>query len=80
MIEFELADPADVPKLFVPVTENVYETADCNPFTVIGDEDDVPVNPPGLDVARYEFGNPPPSPEVNETDADELLYALFVAE
>ena len=80
VIEFELDDAADVPKLLVPVTENVYAVADCNPLTVIGEDDAVPVNPPGVDVARYEFGKPPPSPGENATDADELLYALPDAE
>ena len=80
VIEFELVDAAEVPKLLVPVTENVYAVADCSPLTVIGEDAAVPVNPPGVEVARYKFGKPPPSPGVNVTDEDELLYGCPVAE
>ncbi len=80
VIELELADAADIPKLFVPVTEKVYETPDCNPDTTIGDVDADVLKPPGVDVARYEFGRPPPSPGENATDADELLYTFPVPE
>jgi hypothetical protein len=47
----EAADAALVPRLLVAVTVNVYETLDCKPVTVNGDEAPDAVNPPGLDVA-----------------------------
>ena len=45
-------DAPDVPIAFVAVTLKVYddEGAVFNPETTIGDEDPVPVSPPGLDV------------------------------
>jgi hypothetical protein len=50
----EAADAEEVPYEFVPVTVNVYATADCRPNTEIGDEAPVPVKPPGEDVTVYE--------------------------
>jgi hypothetical protein len=51
VIDEEALDAADVPKEFVAVTVKVYAVFDCNPVTVIGDDADDPVNPPGEDVA-----------------------------
>jgi hypothetical protein len=36
--------------VFVAVTENVYETPDCNPVTTKGDEPPDVAYPPGEDV------------------------------
>jgi hypothetical protein len=52
------AEAADVPVVFVDLTVNVYDVADCNPVIVIG-EDPVPVNPPGEDVAVNVVTAPP---------------------
>ena len=41
-------DDTDVPPELVAVTENVYIVFDANPDTVIGEDEPVPVNPPGL--------------------------------
>jgi len=53
--EFDAADATDVPWLFVAVTVNVYAVPDVKPVTVIAllqvAEVNVPVLPPGLDVA-----------------------------
>jgi len=53
--EFDADDAADVPWLFVAVTVNVYAVPDVKPVTVIAllqvAEVNVPVLPPGLDVA-----------------------------
>jgi hypothetical protein len=53
--EFDADDAADVPWLFVAVTVNVYAVPDVKPVTVIAllhvAEANVPVLPPGLDVA-----------------------------
>ncbi len=53
--EFDADDAADVPWLFVAVTVNVYAVPDVKPVTVIAPlhvaEANVPVLPPGLDVA-----------------------------
>ena len=53
--EFDAADAADVPMLFVAVTVNVYAVPVVNPETVMPllhvAEVKVPVLPPGLDVA-----------------------------
>jgi hypothetical protein len=46
-----LAGP--VPAPLVAVTVNVYAVPLVNPVTVIGEDDPVPVIPPGLDVAVY---------------------------
>ena len=48
---------------------------DCNPVTVIGDEEDVPVNPPGEDVAVYDVAAAPLAAGVNVTVAAPLLKA-----
>jgi hypothetical protein len=47
----DAAEAADEPRELLAVTVNVYETLDCKPVTVTGDDAPVPVNPPGLDVA-----------------------------
>ena len=53
--EFDAADATDVPRLFVAVTVNVYAVPVVKPVTVIAllhvAEVNVPVMPPGLDVA-----------------------------
>jgi hypothetical protein len=47
---FEADEAELVPAEDVAVNVNVYAVADCNPVTVIGLDDPVPVKPPGLDV------------------------------
>jgi hypothetical protein len=55
----------------------------CRPVTVIGDEEPVPVYPPGLEVTVKEVANPP-GPVVKETSALPSLKArpepTFVAD
>jgi hypothetical protein len=69
------ADEApEVPEAFVAVTVNVYEVDDCKPATVIGEEDPVPVNPPGLEVAVNVVAGAP-DPAVKVTVAAPLLKA-----
>jgi len=51
--EFEAAEAALVPMAFVAVTLNVYVVEPDNPETVIGEDEPVPVRPPGLDVTVY---------------------------
>jgi hypothetical protein len=41
-------DAADVPDELVAVTVNVYSVFGVNPDTVIGEDEPVPVKPPGL--------------------------------
>jgi hypothetical protein len=41
----------EVPKAFVALTVNVYATPGVSPLTTIGDEVEVPVMLPGLEVA-----------------------------
>jgi hypothetical protein len=48
IIEFDIPDDTDVPPELVAVTENVYIVFDINPDTVIGEDEPVPVKPPGL--------------------------------
>jgi hypothetical protein len=48
LLEAALAGP--VPLAFVACTVNVYAVPFVKPETVIGDDEPVPVNPPGLDV------------------------------
>ena len=48
--EFDAADAAPVPALFVAVTVKVYAVPLVNPVTVMGLDVPVPVNPPGLEV------------------------------
>ena len=50
VIEFDAADAAPVPALFVAVTVKVYAVPLVNPVTVMGLDVPVPVNPPGLEV------------------------------
>jgi hypothetical protein len=40
-------DGIEVPLVFVAVTVNVYAVEAVNPLTVMGDDEPVPVNPPG---------------------------------
>jgi hypothetical protein len=47
VIELEADEAELVPIADVAVTVNVYAVADCNPATVIGELDPVPVNDPG---------------------------------
>lgn len=44
-------EESDVPTPFVAVTVNVYAVLTVSPVTVIGEVLDVPVIPPGFDVA-----------------------------
>jgi sulfur carrier protein ThiS len=44
----EALDATDVPDALVAVTVNVYVVPDDNPDTVIGEDEPVPVKPPGL--------------------------------
>jgi hypothetical protein len=44
-------DDTDAPDTFVARIVKVYSVLPVNPVTVIGDDDDVPVNPSGLLVA-----------------------------
>lgn len=46
-------DAAETIPLFVAVTVNVYAVPAVRPVTVIGEDEAVPVIPPGLDVAVY---------------------------
>jgi len=48
LLEAPLAGP--VPVAFVAVTVNVYAVPFVKPETVIGEDDPVPVKPPGLEV------------------------------
>ena len=41
-------DDIDVPPLLVAVVVNVYAVFDVNPDTLIGEDEPVPVKPPGL--------------------------------
>jgi ABC-type amino acid transport system permease subunit len=44
----DVPDETDVPVEFVAVTVNVYTVLDVNPDTIIGEDEPVPVKPPGL--------------------------------
>ena len=44
----DAVDATDVPLELVAVTEKVYDVFGVNPDTVIGDDEPVLVNPPGL--------------------------------
>ena len=46
--EDDALDETDVPPELVEVTEKVYEVFAVNPDTFIGDDEPVPVKPPGL--------------------------------
>lgn len=66
----DAADAVDVPFAFVAVTVNVYAVPAVSPETVIGDEAEVPVKPPGEEVAvKVETAAPPLAPAVKATDA-----------
>jgi hypothetical protein len=47
-------DAADVPAALVAVTVNVYVVFDRRPVTVIGEAEELAVNPPGEDVTVYD--------------------------
>lgn len=49
---FDAALAGPVPPGVIPTTVNVYAVPFVRPETVMGDEDPVPVIPPGLEVAR----------------------------
>jgi hypothetical protein len=66
----DAADAAEVPLLLLAVTVNVYAVPPVRPETVIGLVDEVPVNPPGLEVAvKLVIVEPPVAFAVNGTDA-----------
>ena len=44
----DTSDDDEVPLEFVAVTVNVYGVLDVNPETVIGEDEPVPIKPPGL--------------------------------
>ena len=44
----DTSDDDEVPLELVAVTVNVYGVLDVNPETVIGDDEPVPIKPPGL--------------------------------
>jgi len=59
-----------VPLALVAVTVNVYAVPFVRPVIVMGEEDELPVIPPGFEVAVYEvIADPPVAPAVNVTDA-----------
>jgi hypothetical protein len=82
---FDSSVAADVPKLFIPTTVNVYDVPGVRPVTVIGELDADAVILPGLDVAVNVFGKPPPEPSVKVIVAAppvveyDLLVPAFVA-
>jgi hypothetical protein len=51
-LDDELTAP-DTPEELAVVTVNVYEVPFVSPETVTGDDEPVPVNPPGLEVTVY---------------------------
>ena len=71
--ELDALDDTDVPDELVAVTENVYGVFPDNPDTVIGDDEPVPVKPPGLLVTVKLVIVPVPPGAVKATlTADEL--------
>ena len=58
--EFDAADAGLVPKELAAATEQVYVVPPVSPTTVIGLDDPVPVNAPGLHVATYVVIADPP--------------------
>ena len=46
--EVDALDATDVPPELVAVTVNVYGVFEVNPITLIGEDEPVPVKPPGL--------------------------------
>lgn len=71
----EAAEASEVPEAFVAVTVKVYTVADCRPVTEIGEDDPVPVYPPGDDVTVKEVAAFLAS-GVNVTSARPLLNGL----
>jgi hypothetical protein len=78
VIEAEAEDAADVPDAFVAVTVNVYAVLDCKPATVMGEDDPVPVYPPGEDVAVNDVAAGDNAGKENVTVAAPSLKALPV--
>jgi len=74
---FDALDASEVPYVLVAVTVNVYAVSDCNPVTVIGEDDPVPVYPPGEEVTVNESAAFLAS-AVNVTVAAPLLYGRDV--
>jgi hypothetical protein len=68
-------DAGPVPIAFVAVTVNVYDSPAVKPLTVIGDEDAVPVKPPGLDVAVKPVIAEPPLSD-GASNVTEILVVL----
>jgi hypothetical protein len=74
VIADEADEASEVPTELVAVAVNVYETPDCRPVTVNGEDAPLAVKPPGLEVTvKEEIGAPLSPPEVNETVAAPLL-------
>ncbi len=67
----EAPEALPVPALLVAVRLNVYAVPFARPVTVIGLDEPVPVNPPGLDVTVYDVIAAPPvdAGAVNATEA-----------
>ena len=77
MIELEGADEREeavVP--FVATTVNVYVVPYDNPFTVIVVDPDVPVSPPGLEVAVYELASGTDALRTTSAEAEDVAVAL----
>jgi hypothetical protein len=69
-----------VPDALVAVTVNVYAVLDCKPVTVIGEDDPVPVYPPGDEVTVNDVAAGDSAGKEKETVAWPLLNALPVPE
>ena len=68
----EAADEADVPPPFVAVALNVYDVPFVSPVTVQSPDEPVTVHvkDPGVEVTRYDVGEPPvPAATVTSADA-----------
>ena len=71
--DVEALDETDVPPELVEVTKNVYGVFAVNPDTVIGDDEPVPIKPPGLLVTVYPVIVPVPLGAVNSTLTSDVL-------
>ena len=60
MTLFDEADAVLVPAVFVAVTVNVYDVPLVSPVTVHGELAQLPMSPPGFDVAVYDVIVAPP--------------------
>jgi hypothetical protein len=69
-----------VPYAFVATTINAYEVLVVKPLTVIGEDEPVPVRPPGEEITVYPVIAPPPTTEgaVKATDTDVALATVAV--